>query len=81
MIDLPSTYILSVKPKEYLVQGISHCGVYCVKGILGAYGKDDKIHPKDYHTNWIGKNLFNSSHLRLIVLLLKNGTKFCPPGT
>lgn len=54
-------YVLSIKPKEYLVQGISHCGVYCVKAILSAYGKDDKTHPKDYHTNWIGKNLFSFS--------------------
>lgn len=59
MTNLPSRYILSVKPKEYLVQGISHCGVYCVKAILSTYGKDDKTYPKDYHTNWIGKNLFS----------------------
>lgn len=41
------------------MQGISHCGVYCIKGILSAYSKDDKTHPKDYHTNLIGRNFFS----------------------
>lgn len=59
MTNLSSKYRLSIKPEEYLVQGISHCGVYCVKAILSAHGKDNKSHPKDYHTNWIGKNLFS----------------------
>lgn len=55
----PSEFILSKKPKEYLTQGLSHCGVYCVKAVLSAYDKDDREHPKKYHTNWIGKNLFS----------------------
>lgn len=59
MNNPPTQFILSIKPKEYLVQGISHCGVYSVKAILSAYGKDDKTDPKEYHTNWIGKNLFS----------------------
>lgn len=59
MKNLTDKFIVSIKPKEYLAQGISHCGVYCVKGILSAYGKDDKTHPKEYHTNWIGKKLFS----------------------
>lgn len=59
MNGIPIRFILSIKPKEYLAQGISHCGVYCVKAILDAYGKDNKTHPKDYQTNWIGKNLFS----------------------
>jgi hypothetical protein len=54
-----SKYIASIKPKEYLKQGLSHCGVYSVKAILSAYGKDNKVHPKEYHTNWIGRNLFS----------------------
>lgn len=54
-----SKFILSIKPKEYLKQGLSHCGVYSIKAILSAYGKDDKKHPEEYHTNWIGKNLFS----------------------
>ena len=54
-----SKFVLSKKPKEYLKQGLSHCGVYCVKAILSAYSKDDKQHPKEYHTNWIGRNLFS----------------------
>lgn len=50
---LNTKMILSVKPKEYLIQGPSHCGAYSVKGILSAFGKDDKGHPKEYHTNFI----------------------------
>ena len=61
MNTLPNRSILSRKPKQYLKQGLSHCGVYSVKAILGAYGKDDKGHPKEYHTNWIGQNLFSFS--------------------
>ncbi len=59
MSNLPSRYILTIKPKEYLKQGLSHCGVYSLKAILSAYGKDVKNHPKEYHTNWIGKYLLS----------------------
>lgn len=59
MSKLPSRYILNIKPAEYLKQGLSHCGVYSIKAILSAFGKDDKDHPSEYHTNWVGKNLFS----------------------
>jgi len=59
MDKLPSKYVLTLKPKDYLKQGLSHCGVYSLKAILSAYGRDDKNHPKEYHTNWIGRNLFS----------------------
>jgi len=59
MNKLPSRYVLTIKPAEYLKQGLSHCGVYSVKAILSAYGKHNKDHPKEYHTNWVGKNLFS----------------------
>lgn len=55
MNKLSSRFIVSEKPKEYLVQGPSHCGAYSVKGILSAFGKDDKGHPKEYHPIWLGK--------------------------
>jgi len=42
-------YILSKKPKKYLKQGISHCGAYSVKAMLGACGLDTKARPEDYH--------------------------------
>jgi len=58
-MKLPIRFIVSKKPKQYLKQGISHCGIYSVKAILSSYGKDKKPHPKEYHTNWIGKNLFS----------------------
>lgn len=41
-------FILSKKPKEYLKQGPTGCGAFSVKGILSAYGKDDKTHPFQY---------------------------------
>ena len=59
MSNLPSSYVLTIKPKEYLKQGLSHCGVYSLKAILSAYGKDVKSHPKEYHANWIGRHLFS----------------------
>lgn len=54
MSKLPTRFVLKVKPKEYLKQGISHCGAYSVKGILSALGKDRTDHPKEYHPNWFG---------------------------
>ncbi len=51
----PQKFVLTMHPKEYLKQGFSHCGAYSVKGILSAFGKDIKNHPKEYHTNRISK--------------------------
>lgn len=59
MKTLPKKFILSIRPKEYLKQGTSHCGVYSLKAILSAYGKDVKAHPKEYQSNWIGRNYFS----------------------
>ena len=55
MEKIPDKYILSIKPKRYLQQGLSHCGAYSVKAILSAYGLDTKSHPKYYHPHWLGK--------------------------
>lgn len=41
-------FVVSKKPKEYLKQGPSGCGVFSVKGILSAYNQDDKKHPFQY---------------------------------
>lgn len=49
---LPTRFIISRRPEEYLVQGPSHCGAYSVKGILSAFGLDSRGHPKEYHANW-----------------------------
>lgn len=59
MDSLPSKIILSKKPKQYFKQGLSHCGVYSVKAILSAFGLDNKKHPKEYQTNWVGRHLFS----------------------
>lgn len=55
MKELPAKYVLPIKPAEYLKQGFSHCGAYSVKGILSAYGLDNKGHPKEYHPGWFGR--------------------------
>lgn len=55
MDNLPRGYILTFRPKEYLQQGLSHCGVYSIKGILSAFGKDKTGHPKEYHPGWFGR--------------------------
>ncbi len=47
--------ILSHRPKEYLEQGVTQCGAFSVKAILGAYGKDDGRRPRDYNTTVSGK--------------------------
>lgn len=57
MKKIPSKYILSIKPKEYLKQGLSHCGAYSTKAILSAFGKDSKNDPREYHTFWLNKLL------------------------
>jgi len=40
--------ILKRKPAEYLRQGLLYCGGYVVKGILSAFGKDDRKNPEEY---------------------------------
>ena len=55
MRNLPNKLTLSIKPKEYLKQGPSHCGMYAIKGILSAYGLDRHKDPECYHPNFVGK--------------------------
>ncbi|MBI3052355.1 C39 family peptidase [Candidatus Woesearchaeota archaeon] len=52
---LPGRCILRIRPKEYLMQGPSHCGAYSVKGVLSAYGLDRKTQAKEYHTRLFGR--------------------------
>ena len=40
--------IVNHKPREYLQQGMRHCGGYIIKAILSAYNLDDGRHPKKY---------------------------------
>ena len=55
MQKFPEKYVLTVKPKKYLQQGLSHCGAYSVKAILSAYDLDTKDQPEYYHPHWIGR--------------------------
>lgn len=40
--------IVNTKPKEYIQQGMRHCGGYTIKAILSAYNLDNGRHPKKY---------------------------------
>lgn len=40
--------VVNHKPKEYLQQGMRHCGGYTIKAILSAYNLDDGRQPKKY---------------------------------
>ena len=40
--------VVNSKPKQYLQQGMRHCGGYTIKAILSAYNLDDGRHPKKY---------------------------------
>lgn len=57
MKNLPERLILAKPPKEYLVQGLSHCGAYSVKAILSFYNKDDGRIPEKYHPRKLGRIL------------------------
>ena len=64
-------FIVSKKPKEYLKQGPTGCGLYSIKGILSAYGKDDGRNPFAY---WSGGILpFITTRLRLVNILRSYG--------
>ena len=52
---LPSDFIVSRRPKEYLRQGKLHCGVYSAKAVLNAYGLDAHDDPRDFHISTLGR--------------------------
>lgn len=52
MQELPEKFIVSRRPKEFLKQGLMHCGAYSIKAVLEAYDKADKKNPEDYHLSW-----------------------------
>ncbi|MBI3559997.1 C39 family peptidase [Candidatus Gottesmanbacteria bacterium] len=81
MNKLPSRFIVSRRPHEYLKQGPSHCGVYSVKAVLEAFSKVTGVKPEDFHTNWISRitgSVFHPDYLVHILesysLVAKNGT-------
>ena len=72
MRQFPSKYLLTIRPKKYLQQGLSHCGVYSVKAILSAYGLDNKSHPKYYHPHWLGRLTGSTFGRQYYINILKN---------
>ncbi|MBI4066426.1 C39 family peptidase [Candidatus Gottesmanbacteria bacterium] len=70
MNNPPHRFILSRRPKEYLEQGPSHCGVYSIKAVLEAFDKVAGGRPEDFHTNWISRvtgSVFHPNYLIRIV--------------
>lgn len=75
MRNLPHKFVLSIKPKEYLKQGPSHCGMYTIKGILSAYGLDEHKNPENYHPNFIGRITGATLPRTLVKVLQRYGLK------
>lgn len=62
----PEKYVVRRKPKQYLKQGMVHCGVYTAKAILEAYGKGVHNDPIKYHVSFLSKitgTMFRSQDL------------------
>lgn len=55
MKKLPLKFVLPINPAQYLQQGPNHCGVYTVKGIMSALGRDIYNDPREYHVTRIGR--------------------------
>lgn len=81
MNKLPSRFIVSRRPKEYLEQGPSHCGVYSVKAVLEAYSKVTGVKPEDLHTNWISRITGAVFHPDYLVRMLKSYSLVAKIGT
>jgi len=65
--------ILSKKPKQYPIQGKSHCGAYTTKAILSAYKRKTENNVKSYHISFLGKTTGGIFPRTFIKLLGKNG--------
>lgn len=85
MNNLSVKFALSIKPKEYFKQDRNYCGMYSIKGILSAYGKDDKKNIRDYSLSWFGKytgytfpwtfsKILNKYNLKAKIGFLKNNS-------
>jgi hypothetical protein len=70
MEKFPQKFVLSKRPQEYLKQGLSHCHMYCIKGILSAYGKDIKKNPEDYHSSRVKRILGVIWNPDILVMIL-----------
>ena len=57
MDNIPQKFVVSRLPKQYLKQGLTHCGAFSIKGILSAFGKDDKEDPRDYYPSRLRRAL------------------------
>lgn len=69
----PSQVVLRIHPKQYLKQGLNHCGVFAVKGILSALGIDDKLIPEEYHINRFGRLIGFASPQSLVKIMHSYG--------
>lgn len=53
--QLPERHIVNKEPREYLIQGKMHCGVYTAKAVLEAFGKGVHKNPRGYHVSFLNK--------------------------
>ncbi|KKU82270.1 MAG: hypothetical protein UY10_C0038G0003 [Microgenomates group bacterium GW2011_GWA2_47_8] len=81
MNKLPHRFIVSRRPKEYLKQGPSHCGVYSVKAVLEAFNKVAGVKPQDFHTNWISRITGAVFHPDYLVHMLESYSLVAKYGT
>lgn len=64
--QIPEKYAVNKIPKEYLKQGIVHCGVYTAKAVLEAFDKGVHKDPRKYHVSFLNKitgTIFRSQDL------------------
>lgn len=65
--------IISKAPKEYLLQGRSHCSVFTLRAILSAYQKGELKEPREYHISKFGKLTGGVFEKTFVKLLSQNG--------
>lgn len=81
MDKLPHRFIVSRRPKEYLEQGLSHCGVYSVKAVLEAFNKVTGVKPEDFHTNCVSRITGAVLHPDYLVRILNSYSMVAKYGT
>ena len=75
MNNYPSQHIFSHSPPSYPKQGWVHCGMYCVKNILSALGRDIHDDPRDYHISRWSRLQGRNHPTELAVILNQNGVR------
>ena len=73
---LPAAFILSHRPKRYLKQGLTNCGLYAAEGILSAYGRNpSEKSPSEFHESAIQRALGLTPVPLIVRVLQKHGLR------